>query len=78
MSGCSIDMTADFNWTKEALLNMLKNAAEHTAENGTIKISAQTTKLFTILQIADNGEGMSLKDQAHIFERFYRGQKRRQ
>ena len=74
MSGCSIDMTADFNWTKEALLNVLKNAAEHTAENGTIKISAQTTKLFTILQIADNGEGMSLKDQAHIFERFYRGQ----
>ena len=70
-NGCMVE--TDEKWTREALLNILKNAAEHTPENGTITIMANKSPLFTSLIITDNGEGMDLEDQAHLFERFYRG-----
>lgn len=66
-------ITTDPKWSKEAILNIIKNAVEHTGMNGHIHISATTSPLFTSLTIKDDGEGMDLEDQAHIFERFYRG-----
>lgn len=63
----------DFNWTKEALLNILKNAAEHTPENGNIVIEAHATPFGVSLSIQDDGEGMDREEQARVFERFYRG-----
>ena len=68
---CQIE--TDPRWSKEALLNILKNAAEHTPPKGTIIIAARQTPLFLSLSVTDSGEGMDLEDQAHVFERFYRG-----
>ena len=68
---CQIE--TDPRWSKEALLNILKNAAEHTPPKGTITIAARQTPLFLSLSVTDSGEGMDLEDQAHVFERFYRG-----
>ena len=69
-----LTLATDVKWTKEALLNILKNAAEHTPQGGSIRIEAWESALFVTLRITDSGEGMSRKDQAHIFERFYRGE----
>ncbi|MFR9255746.1 MAG: hypothetical protein ACLVJ6_09740 [Merdibacter sp.] len=41
----------DPGWSSEALLNILKNAAEHTPANGTIRIRARQTPVHTALQI---------------------------
>lgn len=71
IAACQVE--TDPKWSKEALLNILKNAAEHTPQKGTIRIAAQTTPLFLSLSVIDNGEGMDLEEQAHVFERFYRG-----
>lgn len=47
----------DFNWTAEAVINILKNAVEHTEEGGAIAISYSENALFTEWQsIADQGE----------------------
>ncbi|MEG0826467.1 MAG: HAMP domain-containing sensor histidine kinase, partial [Bacilli bacterium] len=62
----------DFNWTLEALVNIIKNAHEHTKIAGTIKITYDTNPIYTEIIIKDNGEGISKKDIKHIFERFYK------
>ena len=63
----------DFNWTAEALGNLLKNCMEHTPEGGTISVTAEETPLYTQIQVEDTGGGFSPEDLPHIFDRFYQG-----
>lgn len=63
----------DFNWTLESLTNILKNACEHTNNNGSIKIEVNENPLYLNIKIIDNGVGISESDKKHIFDRFYKG-----
>ena len=69
----NVEIIGDKNWTVEALVNIIKNAHEHTAENGTITISWSENPIYVELMIQDNGEGIYEEDLHHIFERFYKG-----
>jgi len=68
-----IKLSCDINWTKEALLNILKNAHEHTDKEGAITIHYEENPLYILITIHDNGEGIEKKDLPHVFERFYKG-----
>lgn len=73
LEGNSSDkILCDLEWTGEAVLNIVKNALDHTHENDEIKISWTNTKVGFRLYIADTGEGISEEDIHHIFKRFYR------
>ncbi|MBE6791706.1 MAG: HAMP domain-containing histidine kinase [Ruminococcaceae bacterium] len=63
----------DFMWFTEALSNIIKNAVEHTPENGTVTVTAKENPIYTEITVKDTGEGFSEEDIPHIFERFYKG-----
>lgn len=69
----NINIIGDFNWEKEAITNIIKNAVEHSFENETVNIKYEDAKTYVKLEIENIGEGMSKDDIKHIFERFYKG-----
>ncbi len=66
--------TGDFNWSAEALTNVVKNCVEHTPEGGRIEISYGENALYVEITVSDDGEGIASRDIPHIFNRFYRGE----
>ncbi len=68
-----VSFLGDFHWTGEALINVLKNAVEHTKEGGEIRIHYAENPLFTEISVVDNGEGIAKADLPYVFQRFYKG-----
>ncbi len=48
---------------------------EHSHEGGRIHIGGEDNEVYTLVTVADNGEGIDPEDQKHMFERFYRGKR---
>ena len=70
----SAQIRCDENWLGEAFLNLLKNACEHTAENGVIHVQLERTEAAFFCIIEDNGGGVSLDELPKLFQRFYRAE----
>ena len=64
----------DGKWLSEAFQNLLKNACEHTAEDGQIWVIIEQTEHTFYCSVEDNGGGVREKDLPHLFERFYRSE----
>lgn len=64
----------DYSWNKEAILNIIKNAIEHTKSGKTVTITLDENNVYSNIQIQDEGEGIPEKELKHIFDRFYRTQ----
>lgn len=62
----------DKAWMYEAIANIVKNASEHTDDNGKIEINIVDSEKSTNISIKDNGGGVSKEDLPKLFSRFHR------
>ncbi|MEP7254467.1 MAG: PAS domain-containing sensor histidine kinase [Ferruginibacter sp.] len=58
---------------RNVLINLLSNAIKFSPEAGIIEIKSNVSEKEIRLSISDSGLGISLEDQQHLFERFFRG-----
>ena len=86
-SGASVSVTipkplprieADVFRIEQVLYNLLDNALKHSGKPGAkISVEARSAAAAVVVRICDDGVGIPLSDQPHIFERFYRVHKDR-
>lgn len=63
----------DFNWTAEAITNVLDNAVKYTPNGGLVSLTITEYPSYLRFDISDNGIGIPEDEQAKVFGRFYRG-----
>ena len=57
---------------RQVLGNLVMNAVQHTPETGGITVRVGTVGADAVLEVCDQGPGLSAEDAHRIFERFYR------
>jgi len=68
----SFSMLVDANKMEQALLNLLRNAADSVAARGTVKISLEHSgKNLVSIKIRDTGPGISPGEAQRVFEPYY-------
>jgi signal transduction histidine kinase len=70
-------LTADPNWLRQVLANLLDNAIKYTPTGGRIDIEASRREQEVIITVKDTGVGISQEELDKIWERLYRGDKSR-
>lgn len=71
-------LTADRKWTGEALINLVKNAVEHSPEGGCVEVAGEENDIYTQISVRDHGTGISEEERKKLFRRFYNGRTARE
>jgi two-component system, OmpR family, sensor kinase len=66
-------IVADHQRITQAMMNLTRNAVEHTSEGDEIEIGGSVRGDTAVLWVRDAGDGIAPEDQSRIFERFARG-----
>jgi two-component system, OmpR family, sensor kinase len=69
----SAPFSGDEELVRRLIGNLLDNAVRHAPPRSTVRVQLHEQEANYILSVSDVGEGIPLESQAHIFERFYRG-----
>jgi len=56
---------------KQVLFNLLSNAVKFTPSGGQVRLTAAASGAVASISVIDNGIGIALKDQLHLFEEFH-------
>lgn len=67
-------VAADSVHLTNSISNLVENAIKYSGNEVCIRISASLTEGKLVIQVADNGFGISPQDQLHIFDKFYRSE----
>lgn len=66
------DEVVDDRYFTQVLLNLLSNAVKYNHPRGTIRVRLAAEENRWVLRIANTGRGISVENQAKLFERFFR------
>lgn len=66
-------VNADKFRIEQVILNLYNNAKKHTSENQDISLLAYREDDNIIIEVSDNGEGISPRDLPYIFDYYYQG-----
>lgn len=65
-------MQFDTNGLTSIQLNLIENAVKYCPDNGEINVFLKRVKNTVIFEVADKGIGISDKEKANVFKKFYR------
>lgn len=68
----AVELACDRSWVMEAVLNIVKNALDHTENGDSVWIGWKQSASALQISIKDNGSGIHPEDLYYIFKRFYR------
>ncbi len=68
-----VQLNLDKKILKDILVNLLSNASKYSAGDSAINCKMTVKNGQLLLEIKDQGMGIPMEDQPHLFERFFRG-----
>ena len=72
-----LEIYADEERIRQIFINLIENAIRFTNENGTISVGCYKGETTVEIYVQDNGIGIPVEHQTHIFERFYKVERSR-
>jgi heavy metal sensor kinase len=72
-----LSVQGDDELLQRMILNLLDNAVKYTPAGGAVSIELTASSGEALIRVRDNGIGIPAKDQAFVFNRFYRVDKAR-
>ncbi len=63
---------ADLGRLEQMLTNLIDNAIKFNRTSGTVEVTLKQTPEYSVISVADTGEGIMAEHLGRIFERFYR------
>ncbi len=75
-SGGSPVVIGDRTLLRQAISNLVDNAIKYTSSGGQIKVGVRVLEREAVVYVSDTGIGISLEDQARLFEKFHRIKRR--
>lgn len=72
-----VDVTVDPLRFQQIMTNLLNNAKHALGSNGEISVTLEEDGVQVIIDVSDTGSGIPEAEQPFIFERFYRGEKKK-
>jgi signal transduction histidine kinase len=66
-------LVLDINRIKQVLINVLDNAFKFTQQGGRVRFAAYEAEGYLIMEVEDNGCGISPQELPYVKEKFYRG-----
>ncbi|WP_221032783.1 sensor histidine kinase [Actomonas aquatica] len=71
-----VTLATDAETVRQALLNLLDNAAKYAPSSGPLRIQLSTTDVHATLTVTDQGPGVPFSQRERIFEAFVQGHDR--
>jgi len=68
-----VTVEGDRDRIKQALVNLVANALQHTPTHGWVTLALYQTDAHAVVTVTDTGSGIPAIEQPFIFNRFYRG-----